>query len=72
MVADMLGLILSKPRTFINAKYKKIKKYFITPNPTRKLEWTVILSEELIGARIYMFRLAEAPSSEFIKSLNND
>ena len=30
--------------------FYKIKKYFITPNPTRELEWTVDLFDELIRA----------------------
>ena len=30
----------------------KIKKWLITPNPTRELEWTVVLFDELIGLDI--------------------
>ena len=48
--------------TFKTIPYLNIKKWLVTPNPTRELEWTVDLFDELIGARIYMFQWGEAPS----------
>ena len=40
-----------------------IQKVVITPNPTRELQWTVVLFNELIGAGIYMFWSDKAPFS---------